>query len=978
MIYSSSKSKMANGRIYLWIIVLVVIIVAGGSIYYKFGEEKIREEKTKDLISIATMKINEVAQWQDERKANAEYTSNGPAFKKAVWKIITGSKDKSVINEIQQRFALLQNFYHYEQIYLLDNKGNVLLAAIDDPKKIDSVFLPDLFRVIESKSVIMSDFKYSKSDKKIYTVTISPVPGSDKEPLAFLVLQNDPAKFLYPLIQNWPVKSRTAETYLLEKDGDSVVFLNDLKSKKNAALKFHIALSETENPAVKAIRGKRGMVDGTGYNGKKVFAYISGIKGTPWFLISKIDAEEMLSELHVRGFLILIILVIIILLMAVVARNIYFNRQRNVYKTLYEKEKSLWTTQQEYLATLYSIGDAVITTRQDGIINIMNPVAELLTGWQERDVKGKNIDEVFNIINEETREKIENPVQQVLKKGLLIGLANHTILISKDGNEYSIADSGAPIFDRDRNIQGVVLVFRDQTAERNASKRLKESEEKFSIAFRSAPYAIILSEINSGEIIDVNNAFLSITGFQYEEVIGKTTAALHLWLNPQERDQVVAELKMNQQVSGNEYRFKIKSGEFIYGLFSAEIISIQNRQVVLSSINNITKRKIAENELIIAKERAEESDRLKSIFLANMSHEIRTPMNAILGFSGLLEDPNITEKDKKVFVQRIKSSGKRLLRIISDIIDISMLEARQLNLFFTGGLLSEIITNAIDEIQNSGVLRLNPDLKLQVNIADELKGLSITTDITRLHQVLINLITNAIKYTHQGMIEVGVAYIAGEQQNWLEFFVRDTGTGIPVEKQKMIFERFRQAEENDFHEGAGLGLSISKGIVEQMGGKISVSSEMNKGSVFSFTIPCVPVGTGKQEPAVNEAKKPDLQGKIIIIAEDDHDSFLYLRQILDGTNAEIVHAENGEVLMDFLEQKKADLILLDIKMPRKSGQECLLEIKKRGLRIKIIAQTAYAFPEDKIKCLNEGCEGYLSKPVDKNVLYSLLQKVMLT
>jgi len=207
MIYSSSKSKMANGRIYLWIIVLVVIIVAGGSIYYKFGEEKIREEKTKDLISIATMKINEVAQWQDERKANAEYTSNGPAFKKAVWKIITGSKDKSVINEIQQRFALLQNFYHYEQIYLLDNKGNVLLAAIDDPKKIDSVFLPDLFRVIESKSVIMSDFKYSKSDKKIYTVTISPVPGSDKEPLAFLVLQNDPAKFLYPLIQNWPVKS---------------------------------------------------------------------------------------------------------------------------------------------------------------------------------------------------------------------------------------------------------------------------------------------------------------------------------------------------------------------------------------------------------------------------------------------------------------------------------------------------------------------------------------------------------------------------------------------------------------------------------------------------------------------------------------------------------------------------------------------------------------------------------------------------
>ena len=254
-------------------------------------------------------------------------------------------------------------------------------------------------------------------------------------------------------------------------------------------------------------------------------------------------------------------------------------------------------------------------------------------------------------------------------------------------------------------------------------------------------------------------------------------------------------------------------------------------------MSEITSQIKIEEELIKAKEKAEESDRLKSVFLANMSHEVRTPLNAILGFSGLLDSPNLTEEKRSRYIKLIRISGSGLMQLINDIIDISHIESQQLALDCQSHNIFEIVKRSFEIFQNSEVLKQKPEISLILNYPEEYETIEAITDDIRLQQVLDNLIMNAIKYTEKGYIEVGIRIPEKEKECFIEFYVKDSGPGIPEDKQQMIFERFRQAEEHSYHKGTGLGLSISKGIVQLLGGEIWVISKPKQGAIFYFTIP---------------------------------------------------------------------------------------------------------------------------------------------
>jgi signal transduction histidine kinase/CheY-like chemotaxis protein len=384
----------------------------------------------------------------------------------------------------------------------------------------------------------------------------------------------------------------------------------------------------------------------------------------------------------------------------------------------------------------------------------------------------------------------------------------------------------------------------------------------------------------------------------------------------------------------------------------------------------------SEEELIRAKEKAEESDQLKSIFLSNMSHEIRTPMNAIIGFSNLLGEKGLTESARTQYIDIIKVSSNSLLKIINDIIDLSKLEAKQLTVINAECSLSEIIITSNEAFKKSELLLRKSGIELRINIPEDYGNIRILTDGIRLQQVLDNLITNAIKYTKMGYVETGFLKIIEDGKEVIEIYVKDTGIGISEKMSNLIFERFRQVEERGFHEGAGLGLSISKGIIDLLGGKIRFVSEINLGSTFYFTIPYIPVKVQEIKVAKPHELLTGLSGKSIIIAEDDYNSFRYLELLLKGQNANIMHAENGKVLMNMIEKNIPDLILLDINMPVMSGFEFLSKIKPSGLNTKIIAQTAYAMPDEKERCLIAGCHGYISKPIRKTELFDVINKVL--
>lgn len=389
-------------------------------------------------------------------------------------------------------------------------------------------------------------------------------------------------------------------------------------------------------------------------------------------------------------------------------------------------------------------------------------------------------------------------------------------------------------------------------------------------------------------------------------------------------------------------------------------------------ISSKEKLKETNKELQKAKVKAEESDQLKSAFLANMSHEIRTPMNGIMGFAELLKEANLSIEERKDYIDIIEKSGTRLLNIINDIVDISKIEAGQMNVVFSGTNIDEqlqyIQTFFTPETQDKGLLLL-----LKKPLADD--ETIIRTDREKLYAILMNLVKNAIKYTVKGIIEFGYE----KKDDYIQFFVKDTGIGISKDRHQAIFERFIQADFNDkmARQGAGLGLSIAKAYVELLGGKIWVESEPEKGSVFYFTLPCTIKLEENNSTQINMlTNQGDCQIKKlkILIAEDDKISRMLILKVLNSFSKEIVIAKMGlEAVQISQNNPDIDLILMDIQMPQMNGYEATKEIRKFNKDVIILAQTAFALEGDKEKTIEAGCNGYISKPIKKEELSRLIR-----
>jgi CheY-like chemotaxis protein/anti-sigma regulatory factor (Ser/Thr protein kinase) len=379
---------------------------------------------------------------------------------------------------------------------------------------------------------------------------------------------------------------------------------------------------------------------------------------------------------------------------------------------------------------------------------------------------------------------------------------------------------------------------------------------------------------------------------------------------------------------------------------------------------------IAEMELKKAMKKAEESDRLKSVFMANMSHEIRTPMNGILGFADLLKSPELSGESQKLYIEAINSSGKRMLDIINDLIDISKIEAGQTELRKEPANIPDLLRELIVFFRPEADKK-NIQLKLEIHLPDYK---SITeTDRTKLAQVITNLIKNALKFTKPGgTIELKCTL---KDQKILLFSVKDNGSGIRKDLQEKIFERFRQGDLAEEHDGIGLGLAISKAYVEMLGGQIGVESEQGKGSEFFFTIPYI--GNVNQE---NAEAAPDDSTETphrltILVAEDDDMSYFLINETLRKNNINSVHASDGrEAVKIFHDRNDIDIVLMDIKLPLMNGIEATREIKKINPDIPVIAQSAYVSQEEIQKSIDAGCDDYISKPVDIKLLMSKIMK----
>jgi PAS domain S-box-containing protein len=937
-----------------FVITIIAIIIS--FIYYNSQKKNLLSEKQLELSAISYLKIRQISQWRLERIGDGRFLGDNILLTKKFAEFLSDPGASQLEIEVYQSLRSLVENFDYRNALLLDNYGNVKLAYPAADTLIGNHLRSLLPGVISQRNILLTDLHKTDPVSFVHLDLIVPLidrTKNDSLVLGLLALRIDPQQVLYPLIQSWPVPSKSAETLILRREGDDVVYLNELRHNTNSVLTLKRPVSSDKLPAALAIQGITGTVDGIDYRNVRVVAAMNKIPGTPWYMVAKMDRDEVLSALTYQMKMILVILILVVITTGSFLTLLIRNQRVGFYREKYEAELERLTLVKHFDYILKFANDFILLI--DNNLRIVEANDSALENYQytREEFIGMSI------------EQIRAPEALSTLAGNLSDLNENesatfeTVHRRRDESTFPIELSSRIVI-----IEGLKYyqtIGRDITERKRVENTLVESEERFRKIFEESPFSIIMTGKDLA-ILKANLSFCKMVGYSEEElksftfrnfthpdyisndevsimklmageipvyhtekgyirsdghyIWGSTTVSLirnkqgeaqfflvmieditarkkadseldksvsllkatfestvdgllvidssgkivqvnqkfkDMWRIPDDildssEDSVVLEYVMNQLIDPDSFIRRVKHLyrdpeatsfdllEFTDGRYFerySQPQKINNKSVGrVWSFRDISRQKKAEADLISAKEKAEESDRLKTAFLHNVSHEIRTPMNAIIGFSTLLNDRDLSDEDRKQYTDIIFQSGGQLLSIINDIVDIANVESGQARVNLTEINLNSTLKSLSEQFSING-RENNVTLNLRTQLADE--DSTIVTDSTKLVQILSNLINNAIKFTRNGQIDFG--YVLNE--NFLEFSIKDSGIGIPPEYHTKIFERFYQIDSavSRKYSGTGLGLSICKGYVDLLGGTIRVESEPGKGTLFVFTIP---------------------------------------------------------------------------------------------------------------------------------------------
>ena len=655
-------------------------------------------------------------------------------------------------------------------------------------------------------------------------------------------------------------------------------------------------------------------------------------------------------------------------------------------------ERRLRASERRYAVTLSSIGDAVIATDELAQITFMNPVAEALTGWPLAGAVGRPLGDVFRLLHEQSRPVVEDPAANVRRQGALVGLANHTVLLARDGREISIDHSRSPIIDDQGGSTGEVLVFRDLAQRRRAEEAdaLERLNARLELAVRGSKVSIWDVELPHGTLQGAKmytvNSWEPL-GYPESEAPLTFSERREQW-HPDDRERVDAAIKAS--VAGGapleiDFRVRHRDGSYRTLLSRGIVVRAADGTPIrfVGSNVDISDLKQLEEQLRQATAVAEAANRAKDEFLANVSHEIRTPMNAILGMTELTLDTPLAE-DQRQSLRTVKSAAGSLLSIINDLLDFSKIEAGKLDLdpadFGLRAALGDTLRALATRAHRKG---LELVCNVQPDVPDALIG-----DAGRLRQVLINLVGNAIKFTEEGevVVQVSIARARGSEREGevaIDFTVRDTGIGIPLDKQAMIFRAFEQEDTSTTRKygGTGLGLTIAARLVAMMGGELTVESAPSRGSTFMFTA-CF--GRQLHPGAVISARPPVLLRNLrALIVDDNAVNRRILEEWLLGWQMDPTAVGDGVAAMDTLWHGVASgrpypVVLLDARMPDIDGLTLTAKIRERTelSASRIILLTSGDRPGDLARFRELRVNAHLLKPVPQDELLETIHQVM--
>ncbi len=602
--------------------------------------------------------------------------------------------------------------------------------------------------------------------------------------------------------------------------------------------------------------------------------------------------------------------------------------------------------------TLTSIGDAVIVTDCEGRVTFMNPVAVTLTGWQVHEAIGQSLERVFHIVNEETRQPIENPVVKVLREGVVVGLANHTILISKDGHETPIDDSGAPIRDDNGVITGVVLVFRDVTE----ARRAVEDRLHLAAIVESSDDAIISKNLD-GVIISWNRGAERLYGYTADEIVGKPLSVLIPPEHPEELQTIIDRIKLGERIEHFETQRVRKDGSRVEVSLTISPVRNSEGKIIAAS-------KIARD---ITARKAEE--RRKNEFLALLAHELRNPLaplrNGLQVMRLAANDRAAVEQARSMMERQLQ----QLVRLVDDLLDVSRISRGKLTLNKERISVASIVESALETCDP--LIRQHEN-KLIVTLPDD--SIYVDADKTRLSQVLSNLVTNAVKYSDHG----SRIWLTVEQDEGKAVIrVKDTGIGIPAPMMSKIFDMFVQVDRSveKSQGGLGVGLSVVKQLVELHGGSVEAHSEgYGKGSEFIVRLPVVLSVMNQREDDDDVEPPARSPRRRILVVDDNVDAARSLAMMLRMIGNDARTAHDGQEGLEVAAAFHPDMVLLDIGMPKLNGYDTCRRIREFpwGQNIVIVALTGWGQEEDIRRSQEAGFDHHLVKPVEPAALQKLL------
>jgi PAS domain S-box/PAS domain S-box/PAS domain S-box len=629
-----------------------------------------------------------------------------------------------------------------------------------------------------------------------------------------------------------------------------------------------------------------------------------------------------------------------------------------------KSEEALKKTQQLFQILAQASPVGIFRTKSDGSTTYVNPKWLELSGLTNDEAIGFGW---LEAIHPDDREQLDlrwkSDVQSQKSS-----VAEYRFL-RPDGSIVWVIGSAVPE-KRDNEVTGYIGTITDITERKQSEKALRESEERYRAIFENVQDVYYETSIN-GTILEVSPSIQILSKGQYkmDDLMGSSMTGYYA--EPKEREILLSELQTKGAITDFEVIFKNRDGSRVPCSISAKLVLDVNGhpEKIIGSMHDITDRKNVTEALKMAKEKAEASDKLKTEFLNNISHEVRTPLNGILGFAEIISMPDLSEEEKNDSIAMLFESSNRLLNTITNYMDISLIASGNLTVHIKDCIPAGILRKIYNNFET---VCGNKHLNFILEIPDKYEKFVMNSDPEICQKIISHFIDNAIKFTAKGSIRFGFNLSSGD----LEFFVKDTGIGIGPDSFNTIFDRFVKESQGPYKvsEGSGLGLSISRGMADAIGGKIRLDSKPGVGSCFFLTIP---IKTDKEthSPDVPVKDMKDVgKGSLILVAEDDETNFYYLNALLTReTGAKILHAANGREAIDlFKANRDINLILMDIKMPEIDGFEATRQIKLIDKNVPIIAITAYAMSGDEERIVSAGCDGYLSKPINRK---SLLEKV---